>query len=357
MKHGRCVLFAVASLLLAGFMVITNTDLTHSIITAERTRSDTHASMVQHVNDGLRERQRDTGAIYERQRDTSAIYEQRRDDVRRVCAQRYANVTFGGKFNYRTQTYADDAHRIAYCAIPKVASTSWKRILLAVNTAAASPRDDVIVNAERLDRMAGFNVHRRVMTTGVLRQLYTLDARAESDVMYDYKKLIFVRHPFSRLLSAYRDKLDHDDDIGKFEKHRRAIAANAGRAVADGDDRRVTFREFLQYLVDSEPRLFNEHWALFAHLCSPCVADYHFVGKYENMEKESGDFLAAAGIDGAVKLSGKYLFVSHNDTSAEKLLMRYYGALPRELVAKVYETYRPDFLMFGYKVPEFLSAG
>ncbi|XP_014671501.1 PREDICTED: carbohydrate sulfotransferase 14-like [Priapulus caudatus] len=325
----------------------------NDVISKEQRRDTGAIYEHQHDTGAIYEHQHVTGAIYEQLRDASTIYRQRRERVRRVCAQRYANATFGGKnYNYLTHTYADDAHSFAYCAIPKVASTSWKRILLAVRAAAASPRDDVIVTAARLDRMSGVNVHRRAMAAGLLHRLSALDARTRAHIMRRYRKLIFVRHPFTRLLSAYRDKLDHDGDVGDFEKHRRAVAANAGRTV--GNDRRVTFREFLQYLVDSEPRLFNEHWALFAHLCSPCIADYDFIGKYENMEKESGDFLAAAGIDDDVKLSGKYSFSSPQNGSTAAQLKRYYGALPRELVAKVYETYLPDFLMFGYKVPEFL---
>ena len=35
-----------------------------------------------------------------------------------------------------------------------------------------------------------------------------------------YKKIIFVRHPLDRLVSAYRDKLEHEDAESNFDFHK-----------------------------------------------------------------------------------------------------------------------------------------
>ena len=109
-----------------------------------------------------------------------------------------------------------------------------------------------------------------------------------------------VRHPFERLLSAYRDKLeDLSRDIeardgyyftmyGKqvqystaqystvryyFTMYGKQIVADY-RDKADTNLTRVlepTWREFVTYILNTPVTKFDEHWMPMWMLCSPCI--------------------------------------------------------------------------------------
>lgn len=96
-----------------------------------------------------------------------------------------------------------------------------------------------------------------------------------------YIKFLFVRDPFVRLISAYRDK---------FERHNDYFYQNFGRDILRlyGDQPhppltedeafalgvRPSFHNFIQYLVDpqtSENQPFEPHWRQMYQLCHPCL--------------------------------------------------------------------------------------
>ena len=91
-----------------------------------------------------------------------------------------------------------------------------------------------------------------------------------------WQKMVVVREPFQRLLSAYRNKIEPNrtDYFGQVSKK---IAKDYGNS-----ERHATFSEFLRfYLDEKEP---NEHWDSFASLAQPCKYDYKYILK-ESFER------------------------------------------------------------------------
>ena len=91
-----------------------------------------------------------------------------------------------------------------------------------------------------------------------------------------------VRHPFERILSAYRDKLeDLSRDIEAREgyyytmygKHIVAeYRQQDERTTNSSEERREpTWREFVTYLLNTPVTKFDEHWMPIWMLCSPCI--------------------------------------------------------------------------------------
>ena len=79
-----------------------------------------------------------------------------------------------------------EQYKLVCCSVPKVACTVWKRIL---------------ANLEGYNITNG--VHKK--TKGKLRILSNYTTEDRSKILKTYKKFMFVRDPFERLLSAYKD--------------------------------------------------------------------------------------------------------------------------------------------------------
>ena len=79
-----------------------------------------------------------------------------------------------------------EKYKLVYCTVPKVACTVWKRIL---------------ANLEGYNITNG--VHKK--TKGKLKILSNYTTEDRRKILKTYKKFMFVREPFERLLSSYRD--------------------------------------------------------------------------------------------------------------------------------------------------------
>ena len=85
--------------------------------------------------------------------------------------------------------------------------------------------------------------------------------RVENDKVL---KFLNVRHPFSRLLSAWRQKFDKEyllKYLGSFKKYVVKIKMFEEKPIEPSYDHAVTLPAFLKYIASvSSDQYFNEHW-------------------------------------------------------------------------------------------------
>lgn len=99
--------------------------------------------------------------------------------------------------------------------------------------------------------------------------------------MKHYTKFLFVRDPFVRLISAFRDKFQKRNNVvyqstGRHILRKYANVSNPPKSVDEAFDSglNVSFYNFIQFLVDPETekdKPFESHWRQMYHLCHPCL--------------------------------------------------------------------------------------
>ena len=94
-----------------------------------------------------------------------------------------------------------------------------------------------------------------------------------------HSRFLVVRHPFERILSAYRDKLeDLSRDIEAREGYyytmygKQIVAEFRDRGATNGTEAlEPSWREFVTYLLNTPATKYDEHWMPMWMLCSPCI--------------------------------------------------------------------------------------
>ncbi|KAJ8026974.1 Carbohydrate sulfotransferase 11 [Holothuria leucospilota] len=228
-----------------------------------------------------------------------------------------------------------DEKKLLFCYVPKIACTNWKRILLILKAT---------VDHMSIHQLADENLP-------ILSTYKVNDALRR---IKEYKKLLFVREPFSRLLSAYRDKLEKSGrvDSDRFRKDWSASMKSFSRVRDPKDD--VTFLEYINYLADplhpiNQPK--DEHWNPIYQLCRPCDVQYDFIGRMENLERDS-EYVLKHVIDSDLKLN-LHNSTNFTNSSSADIVRQYYSQIPVQTVMQLYKKYRPDFELFSYPFPWF----
>ena len=211
----------------------------------------------------------------------------------------------------------DDELKMIYCVIPKVGTTTWKKVL----------------------------AHPRAIRPGTNRWImwkrfsnYTEEERSKR--LKTYFKFVFVREPLQRLLSAYKNKFIQ---IPKYTKDIRKVIVQALRPQDFDQKGRnfISFSEFIQYFSNNISR--NQHWRQYEKLCHPCVINYDFIGHFETLEEDAPLLLKMTGIDDRASFPP-----IHKSTGSDEVL-KYYSQVPPEYITRLGELYRNDFEMFGYE--------
>lgn len=153
------------------------------------------------------------------------------------------------------------------------------------------------------------------------------------------RPVTFVRDPFSRALSVYRNQFEFP-----MRGWRKARRIKLRSQLLDDPMRRLSFAEFLDAVARQKSRWMNEHWRPQTELMMSQDISYSFVGHQENLE---GDLLALGGLVGRdFSLSGIH---SMNRSGAGDALARYYTPETADMVRHIYAA---DFRILGYSTEQ-----
>lgn len=88
---------------------------------------------------------------------------------------------------------------------------------------------------------------------------------------------LIVRDPFHRLLSAYRNKMEHFHTQYYRRLAKTIVKRYRGQTSSVGVGA-PTFTEFVKYVTETHSRA-DEHWAPIYKFCTPCVVNFTIIAK------------------------------------------------------------------------------
>ncbi|VEN39213.1 unnamed protein product [Callosobruchus maculatus] len=238
----------------------------------------------------------------------------------------------------------DTKHKLVWCNVFKAASTSW---MYNFNILAGySPR---FLSKSKLVPMALARQRYPRPSLEALRKAFNTSI-----------SFLIARHPFERLLSAYRDKLQfalphtHHQKLGNeiVKKYREKLKKQQKNIH---QQRWPTFPEFVAYLLDSlrSGQAPDMHWAPITQFCTPCMFDFKIIAHTETLQDEQRYLIKVAKLEHLIKPEWR----NAGKGATSQSLKKYYSQLTRSQILQLYHFYRFDFELFNYSVQDYLQIG
>ena len=289
----------------------------------------------------------------------------RYEQVKNTCARKKRNdrkISLQASHIYWMQN-----QHIAFCPSFKAATSTWLNNLIQISNISIQEKERVKTKypalIEQLRHLGAINPNQAKWSKyiSLLNQTHNLTG------------FIVVRHPFDRLVSAYRDKLERDNSwyhphFGKHfvQKYRqKAIKAlgkdffnatnNFGTLLKVSENRRpssefASFWEFAQAVI--ERYKMDEHWMPISEYCSICdpvnLKAFKYFLKFETLKNEEELFLKYFHWDKKINRLEALNENHANELSGNDLSRLYFSILSEQQIVKLYKVYEQDFLLFDY---------
>jgi hypothetical protein len=222
-------------------------------------------------------------------------------------------------------------NRLVFCYIPKVACSNWK--ITFRKALGYSDCDEVIAHDRERSGLTYLITeprYKRVLWLG------------RPDVV----RAIFVRNPWTRVLSAFRSKLENcsADYLRQFSPKEDWRLQVVTAIHSDGSS--PNFSEFITYLEETPVEELNEHWKPQVDLSAFGMVKYNFVGRFENLDKDAAQLIHRCKLPSLY--NGVVKTVPKTHSSENTAIAHYYD---RALLERVGRIYANDITTFGYMPP------
>jgi len=306
--------------------------------------------------------------------DTERNMEARLARIRDVCQ---TNQFTAGRSNL----YHFPKHHLTWCPVFKAGSTNWKMVFC------RQYRPDVyklhIDNPEVRNKYCELPYFKA-------NEKARWSASKWTETIAKSVNFLTARHPYERLVSAYRNKfldcrdwrfIPHtmtimkgfrkvDPSLGEGEKKtlleaaRKLCSTQNSDIIRERSDRTgidpnnpymhplgATFKEFITYIIhDFKHKAWLDfHWGPIYKSCDICKMNYDVIEKFETLERDHHYLLHKIGrLELLPMIAGSH----HNPTSntgTDTNIIQYLETLDEQLILDLYLMFKTDFDLFGYK--------
>jgi len=297
------------------------------------------------------------------QGDYDNLMKERQELMRKQCADNDRNRGVKSFVMYVLESFS-----LVWCPVYKAASTNWMHNLLHL----AGKKNDEI---EKIIKNHPNQPNEQARIVAPLTSLSNLERISKQE---DARLLLIVRHPFDRLVSAFRDKLEQChgpqnctlENNWYYKKYGKNIVSQYRTKAIEkfGDsffDEKNNFGaplpvmrtwrssaypswwEFVQYILDTSPSTYDEHWKPSSLYCSVCSFPYNHILHFETIQVEERLFAEEMGAGDLIHPRWE----NRNDEGLhkEEILGKYFSLLDDQDINALYRIYEDDFKMFGYQ--------
>ena len=146
---------------------------------------------------------------------SQSILKQRAQNLKNLCSKKNLHQ----KHIFPNELFVLKERNLAYCAVPKAGTSTWMTYLLDLSAKPQTIKDGILNHFSHI----GFKVGRQVAPKLSKNQWISLVNKIHG-LNQSMTKTIVVRHPFERLVSAFRQKLEKLDPI-IYKAHGQKIVA------------------------------------------------------------------------------------------------------------------------------------
>jgi chondroitin 4-sulfotransferase 11 len=184
-----------------------------------------------------------------------------------------------------------------------------------------------------------------------------------------FTRVLFVRHPFERLASAYKERIailakDRIQPEPYYDIIRKMICRRFTRFDSaqnllprrnQCDDFIPSFENFVRYiLMNTETPVgvarMDGHWQPYAVVCQVCKFKYNFIGKSETFNDDFTSLLKRLNVSdwNNQKRRGAS---GHTIQDYQQL----FSSLPDDLICRLKRLYSDDFHLFNYRLEDYVN--
>ena len=264
---------------------------------------------------------------------------------------------------------------LVWCPVYKAGTSAWKAYLVAISQKSSSEKEKLVQKLLAKNPQTSDAVHQSLeMSRPAWKAWFAQSESSESSTRF-----LVVRHPFDRLVSVFRDKLERNnlyngqwgyDHYGKdivrlyrqkyldrfgFDSLSKDNNYGAILPVTHGErtSKLPTFWEFIQWFLRENESHAYDHWTPIFDFCSMCAFEYNYILKFEHFAEESEEFMQSANLtqylpDDKMVDFHKIVNNNHQTIPSTDITKLYFSVLSDEEIRQLFQIYQYDFQLFGY---------
>ena len=176
-----------------------------------------------------------------------------------------------------------------------------------------------------------------------------------------------VRHPFERLVSAFRDRIE---DNSKYTTQAWVYVPRifyitrpqlTKMQMFDNKNHHrlliiPTFEEFITWLLTVPPTKYDVHWNRYFDHCGPCNINYNSIVKMDHFTQHDEQVLMEDMGLGQLNISLQHFQQTLGGSTNFTVTCQYFKHLSKIQVHKLYQIYKEDFLIFQYEPDPYINC-